>query len=147
MIMALWTTTELKTGTLFGLLWGLLDFMLGGIDAPIMALSCLIMLDFLTGVTAAYKNAELNSRTGGVGLMRKAGIFVCIIIAYLLDMATGLMMFRGMVITGFAIIEVMSLVENLDRMGYGEIIPLFLRLHLQKIAAEKNLKIKEYDEK
>lgn len=145
--MALWTTTELKTGTLFGLLWGLLDFMLGGIDAPIMALSCLIMLDFLTGVTAAYKNAELNSRTGGVGLMRKAGIFVCIIIAYLLDMATGLMMFRGMVITGFAIIEVMSLVENLDRMGYGEIIPSFLRLHLQKIAAEKNLKIKEYDEK
>lgn len=145
--MVLWTTTELKTGTLFGLLWGLLDFMLGGIDAPIMALSCLIMLDFLTGVTAAYKNAELNSRTGGAGLMRKAGIFVCIIIAYLLDMATGLMMFRGMVITGFAIIEVMSLVENLDRMGYGEIIPLFLRLHLQKIAAEKNLKIKEYDEK
>ena len=145
--MALWTTTELKAGTLFGLLWGLLYFMLGGIDAPIMALSCLIMLDFLTGVTAAYKNAELNSRTGGAGLMRKAGIFVCIIIAYLLDMATGLMMFRGMVITGFAIIEVMSLVENLDRMGYGEIIPSFLRLHLQKIAAEKNLKIKEYDEK
>ena len=141
--MALWTTTELKTGTLFGLLWGLLDFMLGGIDAPIMALSCLIMLDFLTGVTAAYKNAELNSRTGGVGLMRKAGIFVCIIIAYLLDMATGLMMFRGMVITGFAIIEVMSLVENFDRMGYGDMIPLFLRVHLQKIAEEKKLINKE----
>ena len=145
--MVLWTTTELKAGTLFGLLWGLLDFMLGGIDAPIMALSCLIMLDFLTGVTAAYKNAELNSRTGGVGLMRKAGIFVCIIIAYLLDTATGLMMFRGMVITGFAIIEVMSLVENFDRMGYGEMIPLFLRVHLQKIAAEKNLKVKESDDK
>ena len=145
--MALWTTTELKTGTLFGLLWGLLDFMLGGIDAPIMALSCLIMLDFLTGVTAAYKNAELNSRTGATGLMRKAGIFVCIIIAYLLDTATGLMMFRGMVITGFAIIEVMSLVENFDRMGYGELIPVFLRVHLQKIAAEKNLKAKEFDEK
>ena len=42
---------------------------------------------------------------------------------------------------------IMSLVENLDRMGYGEIIPLFLRLHLQKIAAEKNLKAKEFDEK
>ncbi len=145
--MALWTTTELKTGTLFGLLWGMLDLMLGGIDAPIMALSCLIMLDFLTGVTAAYKNAELNSRIGGAGLMRKAGIFVCIIIAYLLDTATGLMMFRGMVITGFAIIEVMSLVENFDRMGYGDMIPVFLRVHLQKIAAEKNLKVKEFDDK
>lgn len=145
--MVLWTTTELKTGTLFGLLWGLLDLMLGGIDAPILALSGLIMLDFLTGITAAYKNAELNSRTGAAGLMRKAGIFVCIIIAYLLDTATGLMMFRGMVITGFAIIEVMSLVENFDRMGYGEIIPVFLRIHLQKIAAEKNLKVKEPDDK
>lgn len=145
--MVLWTTTELKTGTLFGLLWGLLDLMLGGIDAPILALSGLIMLDFLTGITAAYKNAELNSRTGAAGLMRKANIFVCIIIAYLLDTATGLMMFRGMVITGFAIIEVMSLVENFDRMGYGEIIPVFLRIHLQKIAAEKNLKVKEPDDK
>ncbi|TCS77651.1 phage holin family protein [Pectinatus cerevisiiphilus] len=145
--MVLWTTTELKTGTLFGLLWGLLNLMLGGIDAPILALSGLIMLDFLTGITAAYKNAELNSRTGAAGLMRKAGIFVCIIIAYLLDTATGLMMFRGMVITGFAIIEVMSLVENFDRMGYGEIIPVFLRIHLQKIAAEKNLKVKESDDK
>lgn len=145
--MVLWTTTELKTGTLFGLLWGLLDLMLGGIDAPILALSGLIMLDFLTGITAAYKNAELNSRTGAAGLMRKAGIFVCIIIAYLLDTATGVMMFRGMVITGFAIIEVMSLVENFDRMGYGEIIPMFLRIHLQKIAAEKNLKVKESDDK
>lgn len=145
--MVLWTATEIRTGTIFGLLWGLLDLMLGGIDAPIMALSCLIMLDFLTGVTAAYKNAELNSRTGGAGLMRKAGIFVCIILAYLLDTATGLMMFRGMVITGFAIIEVMSLVENFDRMGYGDMIPVFLRVHLQKIAAEKNLKVKEFDDK
>ena len=142
-MMFMWTTTELKTGTFFGLIWGALDLMLGGIDAPIMALSCLIMLDFLTGVMAAHKNSELNSRTGATGLMRKAGIFICIIIAYLLDTATGVIMFRGMVITGFAIIEVMSLVENFDRMGYGDMIPLFLRVHLQKIAEEKKLINKE----
>ena len=75
--------------------------------------------------------------------MRKAGIFICIIIAYLLDTATGVIMFRGMVITGFAIIEVMSLVENFDRMGYGDMIPLFLRVHLQQIAEEKKLINKE----
>lgn len=141
----LWTTTELKTGTFFGVLWGVLDFILGGINAPIMALSCLIMLDFLTGVTAAYKTATLNSRTGAAGLMRKAGIFICIIIACLLDTATGVMMFRGMVITGFAIIEVMSLIENFDRMGYGDMIPSFLRGHLEKIAQEKKLINKEED--
>lgn len=138
-MMFLWTTTELKTGAFFGLLWGALDFLLGGIDVPIMALSCLIILDFLTGITAAYKNAELNSRIGAAGLRRKAGIFICIIIAYLLDTAAGVMMFRGMVITGFAIMEVLSLVENFDRMGYGDMIPLFLRVHLEKIAEEKHL--------
>ena len=45
-----------------------------------------------------------------------------------------------MVISGFAIIEAMSLIENIDRMGYGFIIPDFLRNKLSQIADEKKLK-------
>lgn len=135
----LWTATEMKTGAFFGAIWGFLDLALGGIDAPIIALATLIILDFITGISGAYMYHELCSRIGAMGLIRKAGIFVCIMLAYLLDTAMAVSMFRGMVITGFAIIEAMSIIENIDKLGFGYIIPCFLRVHLAKIAAEKNL--------
>lgn len=46
-------------------------------------------------------------------------------------------MFRGMFISGFAIMEAMSIIENIDRMGYGFIIPYFIRNKLRQIADEK----------
>ena len=45
-----------------------------------------------------------------------------------------------MVIAGFALIEGMSLIENIDRMGFGYIIPAFLRDKMKQIAEEKRLK-------
>lgn len=140
---ALYTQTELFVGAFAGLIWAVLDCALGGIDTPIKALAILICLDFITGVSAGYKTETLDSRIGFKGICKKAGIFVCIIFAYLLDLATSMNMFRGMVISGFAIIEAMSLLENVDRLGYGAYIPSFLRNHLEKIAHEKHLKEEE----
>ena len=136
----LWTTAELKIGAIFGCLWAIFDMAIGGIDTPIKALAILIILDFITGVTAGYKTGCLSSKVGSKGIIKKAGIFVCIMFAYLLDTAMAINMFRGMVISGFAIIEAMSLIENIDRMGYGFIIPDFLRNKLSQIADEKKLK-------
>ena len=82
----------------------------------------------------------MSSKVGSKGIIKKAGIFVCIMFAYLLDTAMATHMFRGIVISGFAIIEAMSLIENIDRMGYGFIIPDFLRNKLSQIADEKKLK-------
>ena len=65
---------------------------------------------------------------------------MCIMIAYLLDCAMGTqMMFRGFVIAGFAIMEAMSLIENIDRMGGDFLIPTFLRLRLEQIANERKI--------
>ena len=136
----LWTTAELKIGAIFGCLWAIFDMAIGGIDTPIKALAILIILDFITGVTVGYKTGCLSSKVGSKGIIKKAGIFVCIMFAYLLDTAMAINMFRGMVISGFAIIEAMSLIENIDRMGYGFIIPDFLRNKLSQIADEKKLK-------
>lgn len=127
-------------------MWGWLNICLGGIDTPIKALAILICLDFITGVTAGFRSGELSSRIGAKGIWKKAGIFVCIIFAYLLDLATSMNMFRGMVITGFSLIEAMSLIENIDRMGFGYLIPRFLRDKLAQIAADKHLDtVKEND--
>lgn len=141
----LWSQSERYLGVLTGMVWVWLDFCLGGIDTPIKALAILICLDFITGVAAGYHNNELNSRTGARGLLKKSSIFICIMVAYALDSAMAINMFRGMVISGFSIIEVISLIENVDRMGYGEYIPPFIRDRLQQIANEK--KITEGDNK
>lgn len=135
-----WTHAELQLGFLAGFIWSWFNFALGGIDAPIKALAILIILDFITGVSAAYKKDEVSSAIGARGIRKKVGIFICVMLANLLDTATNMNMFRGMVITGFAIIEGMSLIENVDRLGYGDIIPEFLRGKMIQIEHEKNLK-------
>ena len=138
-IFNLWTQTEVHIGLIMGLVWSVLDFCLGGLDAPIQALAVLMCFDFGTGVTAGWKDKELSSRVGTKGLFKKGAVFVCISIAYLLDLALGISMFRGMAISAFAIIEAMSIVENIDRMGYGYVIPEFLRVRLAQIAEEKRV--------
>ena len=138
--MFLWTATELKTGGVVGLVWGIMDWLLGGIDAPVLSLAVLMVVDFVTGVAVAYRGRMLSSRIGSHGVMKKVGILLCIVVAVMLDNVMGTMFFRGMVITGFAIIEAMSLVENVDKLGYGDIIPDFLRVHLARIASEKHIK-------
>lgn len=98
-----------------------------------------MLCDFITGVMAGYRTGTLSSRTGAKGICKKCGVFLCIMIACLLDMAMKVDMFRGMVISAFAIIEAMSLVENIDRMGYGEHIPEFIRVKLRQIADERHI--------
>ena len=122
------------------MLWAFFDLAIGGIDTPIKALAILIVLDFVTGITVGYRTGSLSSRVGSKGIIKKVGIFVCIMFAYLLDNAMAIQMFRGIVISGFAIIEAMSVIENIDRMGFGYIIPDFLRTKLAQIAEEKKIK-------
>ena len=97
-------------------------------------------LDVLTGVAAGFKHHRLSSVIGARGLFKKAGILLCILIGFLLDTAIRADIFRDMVVAGFALIECMSLIENIDRMGFGYIIPAFLRDKMKQIVEEKRLK-------
>ena len=121
-------------------MWGAFSLAIGGIDTPIKALCILITIDFITGIAAGYKTDSLSSKCGSKGLFKKIGIFIAIMLAYVVDCAMAANMLRGMVISGFAIIEAMSIVENTDRMGYGFLIPDFLRSKLIQIADEKKIK-------
>ena len=143
----LWTQTEVLVGMISGCIWTILNFCLGGIDTPIRALAVLMCLDFITGITAGWKGMELSSKRGSKGLFKKMGVLVCITVAYMLDLTLGMDMFRGMAISAFAIIEAMSLIENIDRMGYGYVIPEFLRVRLAQIAEEKRVKTKKGEDK
>lgn len=139
-LQSLWTNNELTLGASFGICFACIGQALGGIDASIEALAVLMVLDVITGISASIRKKRLSSSIGAKGLFKKAGIFLCILIGFMLDTAMHLDIFRNMVIAGFALIEGISLIENIDRMGFGYVIPKFLRSKIKQIAEEKEIK-------
>ncbi|MPL58592.1 hypothetical protein SDC9_04126 [bioreactor metagenome] len=114
---------------------------IGGIDQQVISLAILSGLDYLTGMYAAWKNKNISSRIGFKGMMKKVAIFGAIILANQFDTAAGLHLLRPAVFLGFAIVELSSLLENIDRIGWGEYIPSFLRDKLVQIREEKGVKL------
>lgn len=126
-------------GALFGCLWTVLGLAVGGVDASLIALFWLVMLDFSTGMCAGWYTKTWSSKIGCKGLLKKASIFVAVMIGYAVDTTMHTDMLRTMFIAGFGIIEALSVIENLDRCGMGDLIPSFVREKLQQIKKEKKV--------
>lgn len=133
----LWTSTELKVGVLFSFLWTGFTYLVGGIDQQIDALVILVLLDFITGVWGALRTHTFRSAIASQGMMKKGAMFLIVGLGVLLDNAMNTHMIRTMFIGTFAIIEALSLIENVDKMGYGQYIPESIRKGLAQIADEK----------
>lgn len=138
-IMSLYTITELKIMAIAGFLWAIFQKAIGGIDEPITALMCLVTADFITGVIAAGKTKTWSSKYGFKGILKKATMFGVVAFMFCLDLAMQTHMLRGMAISGFAIIEAISIIENIDRMGYSGWIPNSIRERLDQIRSEKKV--------
>ena len=123
--------------------WFITDILMGGIDAPLMALAVLMIFDIFTGMAASLYLGTMWSLAGFKGLVRKTTIIVAIILASVLDNATGLHMFKGMLISGWGLLEAVSIIENLDKMGLGYLIPSFLKDKLQQVVSDKHLELKD----
>jgi toxin secretion/phage lysis holin len=137
-----YTQTELRVIAVCSTIGAALSWLLGGLDMTINALLVLICLDYVTGMLAAWKTGTLSSQRGFTGLWRKVVILVVIAVANMIDTAMGLgHVFRIMAICGYAGNEGLSIVENIDRMGYGEHIPQFVRDKLIQLRDEKKVKI------
>jgi toxin secretion/phage lysis holin len=140
-IQGLWSKTELIIGAVFGFLWTFCVSVIGGIDGQIQALCALVALDYATGVFAGYKTHSLSSQIAYHGLLKKCLMFGVIGIGVLIDMAMDTHTVRTFFISAYAIIEAMSLAENIDRAGYGDIIPSWLRGALQQVARSKQIPV------
>lgn len=103
------------------LVGGLLTTLLGGWDVALKVLVIFIVLDYITGLVAAYENKELNSRTGFKGIAKKILLFVPIMVAYQLDILLGQEVLRSLAIFFYLANEGLSLIENLGRAG----VPMF----------------------
>lgn len=78
----------------------------------------IVVIDFATGWAAAWINGELKSRKGFYGIARKVAIFLMVTIAHLIDRILGdAHYFRDAVIFFYLANELLSVMENVGRMG------------------------------
>lgn len=133
----LWTPIEIKLGVLFSFLWLCVNHIVGGFDKQITALCLLVAFDIITGIWVSFKTGTFASSIATHGLWKKAIMFLIIGLGVLLDTAMNAHTVRTLFIGAFATVEALSIVENVDRAGYGQYIPVYLRNALAQIAHEK----------
>ncbi len=114
--------------------------LLGGWDRALEILLIFIALDYLTGIGAAMKTKTLKSSIGFEGLMKKATIFLMVILAAQLDRITGNAagVFRTATAFFFISNEGLSILENVGEMGVK--LPAFIAGTLTKLRDENDVK-------
>ncbi len=112
---------------------------LGGWDMLLQVLVGFMAADYLTGLTVAgcfrrsgkTPGGALSSRAGFLGLVRKCSVLLLVLLAVLLDRATGSEWIRPAVCMFFIANEGLSILENLGLMGVPY--PQFLRNMLEAL--------------
>ena len=130
--------TEKFLMSIGGFLGAWFSTMVGGFDEGLIWLSVLVGIDYLSGFFAAWKNGEWHSRVSFQGLFKKVFIFVIVIVCNAIDHVTHMDFFRNVAIFAYAVNEAGSILENVDKMGFGSIIPNFLRQGLKVLKEREN---------
>ena len=139
-----YTQIELRIMAMFSAIGAAFSFLVGGVDKLISALLVFVALDYVTGLLAAWKTSTLDSKKGFEGIKRKVVMLLIVIMAHWIDVSIfGINTCRSMVIFAYLGNEGLSIIENLDRMGYGEYIPAFIRDKLVQLRSEKESLRKE----
>ncbi len=114
---------------------GGLSYMFGGLDAMLKILIVMMVIDYITGISAAIYSKTLCSRTGYNGILRKTAILCIVACGHMLGEAMGAAEIRSAVIGFYIANEVISITENAADLG----VPLPRRLVeiLDKFSKEK----------
>ena len=125
-----------------GLGAGVVSWLVGGFDTPILALIICMGVDYVTGLIVAgvfhtspkTKGGGLDSSVGWKGLARKFVTLLIVVVANLADILLELPYIRDGVIAGFCANECISILENAGLMGIR--IPAVLTAALEKLGEE-----------
>ncbi len=124
--------------TLTAIAAGVASTLLGGWDKSLEILLIFIIMDYITGVAAAFKTKTLRSSVGFEGLMKKGAVFLIVILAAQLDRIIGNAagVFRTATAFFFIANEGLSIVENVGEMGIK--LPGFITGALTKLRDEQD---------
>lgn len=108
-----------------GAIGGIIAAALGGWDTALITLITLMTVDYLSGVVCAgvfhkstkSNHGSLQSDIGYKGLFKKCMILCFVLVGQQVKNLTGTEYIRDVVIIGFAVNELISIVENAGLMG------------------------------
>lgn len=128
---------EAAWGTVTGAAGVASEYFFGAWNAALEALVWAMVIDYLTGVLAAYINPglTLDSRTGFRGICKKILILLLVSLAHFVDSATGQQIVCTAVVWFFLGNEGLSILENAAKAGVP--VPEKLQQTLKQLSAEK----------
>lgn len=138
-IAGLYAAYEIKIIFVCGLFGSIITKALGGFDKQLVALLAFMLIDYVTGMYAAWCEHDLWSKKAFRGLCKKASILGVVAFCAGVDIMLKIDIARYAAIAGFGIMEAMSIIENADRGGWGQIFPAWIRDKLAIIKDEKKL--------
>lgn len=114
---------------------GVISLMIAGVSAyfqiiaiPLIVLTAVMLVDYITGMVAAYTKSELSSRKGLRGIFKKIGYFCLVAVGITTDyiicsalssigITSEVTMVFGLIVTIWLIInELISILENLTKL-------------------------------
>ena len=125
----------------------------GVLAIPIIVLFCVMICDYITGLTSAFVGGKLSSAKGWRGIIKKAcyliAVAVGIVVDYILSQTlmqlhieSGTIFYFGLLVTIWLILnELLSILENLSEIGVP--LPEWLRKAIEKIATKVDEKGEE----
>ena len=96
-----------------------ISFLFGGWSTLLTILLAFVVIDYVTGMIAAFFEKQLNSETGFKGIAKKIAIFFIVAVAHMVDVAMGgdAHVVRDAAIFFYLANELLSITENVGRLG------------------------------
>ncbi len=104
---------------IFAAIGGYIGWFLGGFDGFLYALVAFVIIDYITGLMAAFIEKKLSSSIGSKGIFKKVLIFILVGIGHIIDLhiiKNGSAV-RTAVFFFYLSNEVLSIIENATRIG------------------------------
>lgn len=129
--------TERVWGAITGGIGVLSSYLFGAWSEALEALIVAMLIDYVSGVLAAYANPNLalNSQRGFRGICKKIMVLLLVCLSHFMDAATGQTVICTAVVWFFLGNEGLSIVENAAKMGLP--VPGKLKAALEQLATEK----------
>mgnify|MGYP000886769912 FL=1 len=130
------TQIQIEWGAVVSIIGTIVSYLLGW-NGVLEALLCAMVLDYLSGLLAAYINPrmKLDSRRGFRGIGKKIMIMLLVSLAHFADYATGQNIVQTIAVWFFLGNEGLSILENAANAGVP--VPEKLKKTLEQLKIEK----------
>ena len=129
----------------------------GIIAVPIIMLCVVMLLDYITGMVAAWRSRELSSKKGSFGIIKKLCYLIAVCVGIIVDwviysgldsmgVSLGITVLFGVIIAIWLIInELLSILENLRKIGVP--LPAFLEKIVRRLKNTTEVIVTKEDKK